>query len=462
MPCFCQARHFYVSCLFRRFGVPQVGPMDILLILLLIMINGLFAMSEIAIVSSRRIRLQQKAEEGDIGARAALALSEHPTRFLSTVQIGITMIGVLSGAFGDAAITQRLIPVFASIEWLAPYAKPLATVCMVVMVTYVSIVIGELVPKRIGMHSPERIARVIAPLMQGLAWLTMPLVSLLTRSTDFFLAVLRVRHNTDAPITHEEIKVLVAEGTESGVFEKAEQDLIENVMRLDHYQLGQVMTTRADVIGVDLQDSPEQQQAVMVSARHSYLPVFNGGIDDVVGVVAVHDLFAQRLALQQLDIESVMQFPVFVPASISPLTLLDTFRERKQHIALVVDEYGSVQGLVTLKDVMDALVGEMSTEDASEPDPDIFRRDDGSYLLDGSLSMERFRTLFPVELAEVEEGGRDYQTLAGLVLFLRGHVPETGEKFDWSGLSIEVIDMDRRRIDKLLVRRQKPDTIELG
>lgn len=429
--------------------------MDILLILLLILINGLFAMSEIAIVSSRRIRLQQRAEEGDIGAKAALALSEHPTRFLSTVQIGITMIGVLSGAFGEAAITQRLIPVFSSIGWLAPYAKPLATVCMVVMVTYVSIVIGELVPKRIGMHSPERIARVIAPLMQGLAWLTMPLVSLLTRSTDFFLAILRIRHSTESPVTHEEIKVLVAEGTESGVFEKAEQDLIENVMRLDHYQLGQVMTARADVIGVDLLDSPEEQQAVMLSARHSYLPVFNGGIDDVVGVVAVHDLFAQRLAQQPLDIEAVMQFPVFVPASISPLTLLDTFRERKQHIALVVDEYGSVQGLVTLKDIMDALVGEMSTQDASEPDPDIFRREDGSYLLDGSLSMERFRTLFPVELADVEEGGRDYQTLAGLVLFLRGHVPETGEKFDWSGLHIEVIDMDRRRIDKLLVMRQK-------
>jgi putative hemolysin len=436
--------------------------MDILLILLLIMINGVFAMSEIAIVSSRRIRLQQKAEEGDIGARAALALSEHPTRFLSTVQIGITMIGVLSGAFGEAAITQRLIPVFASVDGLAPYAKPLATVCMVVMVTYVSIVIGELVPKRIGMHSPERIARIIAPLMQGLAWLTMPLVSLLTRSTDFFLTLFRIRHNNDVPVTHEEIKVLVAEGTESGVFEKAEQDLIENVMRLDHYQLGQVMTTRADVIGVDLQDSPEQQQAVMLSARHSYLPVFNGGIDDVVGVVAVHDLFAQRLSQQSLDIGSVMQFPVFVPASISPLTLLDTFRERKQHIALVVDEYGSVQGLVTLKDVMDALVGEMSTEDAAAPDPDIVRREDGSYLLDGSLSIERFKTLFPVELADVEEGGRDYQTLAGLVLFLRGHVPETGETFDWSGLRIEVVDMDRRRIDKLLVVRHKPEAIALG
>lgn len=436
--------------------------MDILLILLLILINGVFAMSEIAIVSSRRIRLQQRAEEGDIGARAALALSEHPTRFLSTVQIGITMIGVLSGAFGEAAITQRLIPVFASVEWLEPYAKPLATVCMVVMITYVSIVVGELVPKRIGMYAPERIARVIAPLMQGLAWLTMPVVTLLTRSTDFLLAVLRIRHGRDNAVTHEEIKGLVAEGTESGLFEKAEQDIIENVMRLDYYQLGQVMTARADVIGVDLQDSPEEQQAVMLSARHSYLPVFNGGIDDVVGVVAVHDLFAQRLAQQALDIQSVMQFPVFVPVSISPLTLLDTFRERRQHIALVVDEYGSVQGLVTLKDIMDALVGEMSTEDATEPDPDIVLREDGSYLLDGSLSMERFRALFPVELATVEEGGRDYQTLAGLVLFLRGHVPETGESFDWSGLHIEVVDMDKRRIDKLLVMRLRPDDAAVG
>lgn len=428
--------------------------MDILFILLLILINGVFAMSEIAIVSARRIRLQQKAEEGDRGALAALALAEHPTRFLSTVQIGITMIGVLSGAFGESAITQQLIPVFANIEWLAPYANSLAMACMVIMVTYVTIVVGELVPKRIGMHSPERVARVVAPFMQGLAWFALPVVSLLSRSTDFFLILLRIRQHVDAPVTHEEIKDLVAEGTESGVFEKAEQDLIENVMRLDDYQLGHVMTTRADVIGVDLQDTPEEQQAVMLSARHSYLPVFNGGIDDVVGMVAVHDLFAQRLAQQPLDIETVMQFPVFVPSSISPLTLLDTFRERKQHIALAVDEYGSVQGLVTLKDVMDALVGEMSTEDASEHDPDVVRRDDGSYLLDGAITMEKFRTLFPVELADVEEGGRDYQTLAGLVLFLGEHVPETGEKFNWLGLYIEVVDMDRRRIDKLLVMRQ--------
>lgn len=427
--------------------------MDILLILLLILINGLFAMSEIAIVSSRRVRLQQMAEEGDSGARAALLLSEHPTRFLSTVQIGITLIGVLSGAFGEAAITQRLIPVFSDISWLASYAKPLATGCMVVAVTYVSLVVGELVPKRIGMQAPERIARILAPVMAGLARITMPLVMLLTRSTDFLLNTFRLNPENAPSVTQEEIKVLVAEGIESGVFEKAEQDLIENVMRLDHYQLGQVMTARADVTGVDLQDSPEEQQAVMLAARHSYLPVFNGGIDDVVGVVAVHDLFAQSLRQQELDIQAAMQFPVFVPASISPLTLLDTFRERKQHIALVVDEYGSVQGLVTLKDVMDALMGEMSTHDSDSQDPDVVRRDDGSYLLDGSLSIDRFKLLFPVELCDMEEGGRDYQTLAGLVLFLRGHVPETGEHFEWSHLHFEVVDMDRRRIDKLLVRR---------
>lgn len=427
--------------------------MDILLILLLILINGLFAMSEIAIVSSRRVRLQQMAEEGDSGARAALLLSEHPTRFLSTVQIGITLIGVLSGAFGEAAITQRLIPVFRDISWLAPYAKPLATGCMVVAVTYVSLVVGELVPKRIGMQAPERIARILAPVMAGLARITMPLVMLLSRSTDFLLNTFRLNPENAPSVTQEEIKVLVAEGIESGVFEKAEQDLIENVMRLDHYQLGQVMTARADVTGVDLQDSPEEQQAVMLAARHSYLPVFNGGIDDVVGVVAVHDLFAQSLRQQELDIQAAMQFPVFVPASISPLTLLDTFRERKQHIALVVDEYGSVQGLVTLKDVMDALMGEMSTHDSDSQDPDVVRRDDGSYLLDGSLSIDRFKLLFPVELCDMEEGGRDYQTLAGLVLFLRGHVPETGEHFEWSHLHFEIVDMDRRRIDKLLVRR---------
>jgi putative hemolysin len=432
--------------------------MDILIILLLILVNGVFAMSEIAIVSSRRVRLQQMADEGDLGARAALALAEHPTRFLSTVQIGITLIGILSGAFGEAAITQRLIPVFQGIPLLAPYAKALATTCMVIMVTYVTLIIGEIVPKRIGMHSPEKIARLMAPVMRGLAWITKPLVTLLSASTDFLLRLLGAHRRDESPITEEEIKVLVAEGTEAGVFDKSEQDMIENVLRLEDWQLAQIMTPRADLVAIDLEDEDARQREVLATARHSYLPVCRGSISEIVGVVALHDLLAQKMRGETLDIQGVMHEPVFVPLSISPLSLLETFKRRREHLALVVDEYGSVQGLVALQDVMEPLVGQLGAADESlAEDPDIVQREDGSWLLDGSLPMERFKLLFPDETDELEEGGRDFQTLAGFVLFLRGHVPETGEHFEWNGLRIEVVDMDRRRIDKLLVKRLDAD-----
>ncbi len=428
--------------------------MDIFIILLLITINGLFAMSEIAIVSSRRVRLQQLAEEGDLGARAALALVEHPTRFLSTVQIGITLIGILSGAFGEAAITRRLIPVFQEMPLLAPYAKVLATTCMVIIVTYFSLIIGELVPKRIGMHSPERIARLMAPLMRGLAWSTKPLVSLLSASTDFLLRLFGMHRSGELPITEEEIKVLMAEGTQAGVFDKSEQDIIENVLRLEDWQLAQIMTPRADVTFLDLQSDEAVQRQVAAQARHSYLPVCRGRIFDVVGVVALHELLAQQLRGEGFCIEAIMRAPVFVPLAISPLSLLETFKRRREHLALVVDEYGDVQGLVTLQDVMEPLVGELEAADESlSENPDIVQREDGSWLLDGSLPMERFKLLFPDETESLEEGGRDFQTLAGFVLFLRGHIPEAGEHFEWSGLRIEIVDMDRRRIDKLIVKR---------
>jgi putative hemolysin len=432
--------------------------MDILIILLLILVNGLFAMSEIAIVSSRRVRLQQLADDGDLGARAALAISEHPTRFLSSVQIGITLIGILSGAFGEAAITQRLIPVFQGIPLLAPYAKLLATGCMVVGLTYFSLVLGELVPKRMGMQAPEPIARRVAPTMRALAWITKPLVSLLTVSTDFLLRLLGMHQHVNPPVTEEEIKVLVAEGTEAGVFDESERDLIENVLRLEDWQLAQIMITRADMVCIDLLAPQAEQSAILQAAKHSYLPVCRGSIADVVGVVALHDLLSQLLRGEALDVEAVMREPVFVPLSISPLSLLETFKRCRERFALVVDEYGGVQGLVTANDVMDPLVGQMEAADESlAADPDIVQREDGSWLLDGALPMERFKMLFPEESDELEEGGRDFQTLAGFVLFLRGHVPETGEHFEWNGLRIEVVDMDRRRIDKLLVKRIERD-----
>ncbi|HET8730691.1 MAG TPA: hemolysin family protein [Moraxellaceae bacterium] len=432
--------------------------MDLLIILVLLLLNGFFAMSEIGIVSSRRVRLQQMAEEGDHGARAALAISEHPTRLLSTVQVGITLITLVLGAFGEAAITDHLIPVFQHIPLLAIHAKLLATISMVIILTYVSLVIGELVPKRIGMQRPERIASRVAPLMRGLAWIARPLVHLLTVSTDFILGLLRMHHHNEPPVTEEEIKVLVAEGTEAGVFDQSERHMIENLLRIEDWQLAQIMTPQADLVVVSLDDSPAEQRAVIAGARHSFLPVCRGGLSEIVGVLALHEFLGQQLRGEPFDVTAIMREPVFVPLSISPLSLLETFKARREHLALVVDEYGSVQGLVTLHDVMEPLVGELEAADAAlVEDPDIVQRDDGSWLLDGSLPMERFRLLFPEETEELEEGGRDYQTLAGLVLFHRGHVPETGEHFEWNGLYIEIVDMDRRRIDKLLVKRLDRD-----
>lgn len=427
--------------------------MDILLIFLLILVNGLFAMSEIAIVSARRSRLVQLAEEGDLGARAALAISEHPTRFLSTVQIGITMIGVLSGAFGEAAITQRLIPVFEGVGPLAPYAKPLATACMVISITYVSIVLGELVPKRLGMLAPENTARRVAPMMRGLAWLTMPVVGLLSRSTDFLLALAGLRHARPGEVTSDDIKALVAEGADAGVLEPAEQQMIENVMQLDDWQLGQIMTTRADIQAIDLRAPVAAQRQALLQGGHSYLPVYNGSLDDLVGMVAIHDVLARELRGEPFDLSAVMSAPVSVPAAISPLTLLRIFRERRQHVAIVVDEYGGVLGLVSVSDVTAALVGEFAGDTTDSRDPDVVRREDGSFLLDGALAMQRLPALFPVLSADDVAGGRDYQTLAGLVLYELGHLPVTGETLVWKGLLIEVVDMDRQRIDKLLVRR---------
>jgi putative hemolysin len=432
--------------------------MDILIILLLLLLNGLFAMSEIAIVSARRVRLQQMAEEGHKGAKAALAVSEHPTRLLSTVQIGITLITLVLGAFGESAITERLIPVLLEVPLLATHAKLLATISMVVILTYVSLVIGELVPKRIGMQRPERIASLVAPLMRGLAWIARPLVLLLTASTDFLLGLMRLRHHNEPPVTEEEIRVLVAEGAQAGIFDKSEKDMIENVLRLEDWQLAQIMMPRADVVALDLEDDEATQRDIVSRARHSYLPVCRGSISEVVGVVALHELLAQYLRGEAFDVQGIMREPVFVPMSISPLSLLETFKRQREHLALVVDEYGSVQGLVTLQDVMEPLVGELEAADESlAEDPDIVQREDGSWLLDGSLPMERFKLLFPEETDELEEGGRDFQTLAGFVLFQLGHVPETGEHFEWSNLRIEVIDMDRRRVDKLLVRRLGED-----
>lgn len=425
--------------------------MDILFILFLIAFNGLFAMSEISVVSSRRIRLQQMADNGDKGAKAALILAEQPTFFLSTVQIGITLIGVMSGALGEGAITDRLIPVFQSLPLLAPYAKPLATGCMVVSITYFSLIIGELVPKRLAMQSPEKVARVIAPFMRGVLFLTHPAVRFLSWSTERVLDALGVKRVDEAPVTEEEIKVLMAEGAEAGIFEQAERELVANVFRMDDWNLSLIMTTRPDIACLDLDDDLEDQKALLTATPYSYMPVCRGDLGNIVGVLSLPVLLQQQLLGEDWDIETLVKPALFAPMGLSPLALLDLFRKRREHLALVVDEYGEIQGLVTLTDVLEAMVGELPT-DAQADDPDVVRREDGSWLIDGALSVERFRDLFPMECDDLE-ASRDFQTLAGLILFELGGIPRTGDVMEWQGLRMEIVDMDGMRIDKVLVSR---------
>lgn len=425
--------------------------MDIFLLLLLIACNGLFAMAEISIVSSRRVRLQQMAEAGDKGARAALILADQPTFFLSTVQIGITLIGVMSGAFGEGAITDRLRPVFESMPLVAPYAGVLATACMVVSITFFSLIVGELVPKRLAMLSPERAASMIAPLMRGVLLLTHPAVRFLSWTTEHVMAMLGVRHGDDPPVTEEEIKVLMAEGAEAGIFEHAERELVANVFRMDDSSLGAIMTTLPDMTVLDLAESEAEQRALLMQTPYSHMPVCRDGLNHVLGVLSLPELLQQQLAGEAWNIEKLLRPALFAPQGMTPLALLDLFRDKREHLALVVDEYGEIQGLVTLTDVLEAMVGELPS-DADDHDPDVVRREDGSWLLDGALAIERFRDLFPRECERLE-AGRDFQTLAGLMLFELGGIPTTGDVLDWQGLRLEVVDMDGMRIDKLLVSR---------
>ncbi len=423
--------------------------MELFIIALLILLNGVFAMSEIAIVSSRRIRLQQLADAGDRGAKVALSLGANPTFFLSTVQIGITLIGILSGAMGETAITQALTPVFQSIPLLAPYAKALATACMVVSLTFFTLIVGELVPKRLGMQAPERIALLISRPMYWLSVATHPMVKLLSVSTDFVLGLLRAKQAKDAPVTEEEIKVLLAEGAEAGIFDDSERYMVENVFRLDDWRLSMIMTTRMDIEYLDLEQDAERQTETLLAATHSYLPVCRGSLNNVVGILALKDLLAQQLRGEAPNIEAVVQPALFAQMLLTPLALLELFKNKQQRLALVVDEYGDVQGVVTLKDVLEAVVGTL--DEGGEEDPDIVCRDDGSWLLDGALSIQRFKELLPEQTLDLLDDSRDYQTLAGLVLFILGGIPQTGEVLEWQGLRIEIVDMDRRRIDKLLV-----------
>ncbi|MBE9105869.1 HlyC/CorC family transporter [Nostoc cf. edaphicum LEGE 07299] len=422
---------------------------EILIILVLIIANGVFSMSEMAIVSARKVRLQQLANQGDAKAMAALKLAESPNHFLSTVQVGISLIGILTGAFGGATIANRLAVYVRLVPFLAPYSEPISFGIVVLIITYLSLIVGELVPKRLALNNPERIASNVAIPMRALSAIASPMVYLLSASTDLILRVLGITASTEPQVTEEEIKILIEQGTEAGTFEEAEQDMVERVFRLGDRPVSYLMTPRPDIVWLDLDDSAEENRQKMVDSAYSRYPVCQGGLDNVLGVIPVTDLLARSFRGEPLDLTIGLRQPVFVPESTRGLKVLELFKQTITHMALVVDEYGVIQGLVTLNDIMSEIVGDVPSTDGQDQ-PQAVQREDGSWLLDGMLPVEEFLELFGMEEWESEERG-SYQTLGGFVITHLGRIPAAADHFEWQSMRIEVMDMDGNRVDKVLV-----------
>ncbi|RKT59554.1 putative hemolysin [Azonexus fungiphilus] len=421
--------------------------MEILVLVALIVLNGLFAMSEIALVTARRARLAKLAEDGDGAAVVAMQLGEDPTRFLSTVQIGITSIGILNGIVGEAALAGPLA------EWLQGYgADPRfseigATVLVVVVVTYVSIVVGELVPKRIGQIDPEGIARLVARPMNLLAVASRPFVLLLSNSTALILRLLGQREVRGPSVTEEEIHAMLVEGSAAGVIEKNEHDMVRNVFRLDDRQISSLMVPRSEIVWLDINRPLDENLAIITESEHARFPVCRDGLEDIVGILNARQLLGKTLRGTTPSLSEKLQAAVYVPESLTGMELLEHFRSSGTHVVFVVDEYGEVLGMVTLQDLIESVTGEFVPK--NKEDAWAVRRDDGSWLLDGLIPLLELKDTLGLKSVPEEDKGR-YHTLSGMLMLLLGRLAATGDKLDWEGWTLEVVDLDGKRIDKVL------------
>jgi len=431
---------------------------DIIIILVLILLNGIFAMSELAVVSAKRLRLEKMASDGSGGARTAIKLADDPSRFLSTVQVGITLISIFNGAFGEASLVARFTPSLAAMGVPQEWARPAALTIVVIGITFASIVLGELVPKRIAILYPEFLASRIARPMKTLSRLMHPFVQLLSLTTDAIMRVLGMRHHKDETPTEEEVTGMIKESTDAGVFEKAEYDIAARALRLDDWHMRALMTPRVDLEFLDLGEPLEVNLARLSDIPYARFPVYRGDRSQVLGIVNVRDLFRQAIrkgSLQDIDIEAELDAPLYVPESVSAIDLLEQLKKNHAELAMIVDEYGEIQGMITLTDVMTALVGEVPAVEDEEA-PDAVQREDGSWYMDGGMVLDRFRYLTGADLRFPDEDNDAYHTLAGFILYQLGYIPKPGELLDWEGWRFEVADMDGNRIDRLLVIPVKP------
>jgi putative hemolysin len=425
--------------------------LEVVIIFCLLLANGVFAMAEISVVSSRKGRLKKLADEGSPAAVKALALAEEPTRFLSTVQIGITLIGILAGAFGGATISEKVAAMAAGVPALEPYSKAIGLVVVVGSITYFSLIIGELVPKRIGLNNPEKKAMLVAGPMGALSRFAAPFVWLLTTSTELVLKALGLGKEAETPPSEEEVSHLIEQGAAAGVFHKGERAMVEGVLRLDETPVTDIMTRRSKIVFLNVADPDEANWRKIVASGHSHFPVYEGTRDHVLGMVSVKALWANAAIGVPSKLRDHLTKALFVPRSVMTVQLLESFKKSGKHLALVTDEYGSIQGIVSLIDVMEAIVGDLP-EPGDRRSPEAAQREDGSWLVDGAMDLEDLKKRFSLGSLPGEEDG-DFETLGGLVLDRFGHIPAVGEHFEWKGWRFEVVDMDRHRVDKVLLAK---------
>lgn len=427
---------------------------ELLVLAVLILINGFFAMAELAIVSSRRVRLQEMAKAGKRGAAAALSLIDDPVGFLSTVQVGITLVGIVAGAYSAATFAGPFGEILKNIPAIAVYAEEIAFAMVVVAVTYFSLVIGELVPKRIALNHAETIAAAVAPLMRLLAKVGAPFVWFLRRSTHAVMALLRLKPAPESAVTEEEVKALIAEGASSGVFQPAERELIEGVLRMGDRAVRSIMVPRTAVVWLDVEDTQEEIYAAIAESGHSRYPVARGDIEDVIGVAHTKDLLEQQRKTGTIDLIAAAREAPYVVDRMPVLRLLERFKSSSVHMAFVVDEHGSFEGIVTPTDILTTIAGDLPQSE-EEAEPEAVQREDGSWLIDGLMAVDAAERTLGIE-GMAEEG--DFNTVAGFVLHELGHLPVAGENFEWHGWRFEVVDLDGRRIDKILASGPKPET----
>ncbi|WP_024297046.1 hemolysin family protein [Methylomicrobium lacus] len=420
------------------------------LLFLLILLNGIFSLSEMSVVSSTRARLQKLIAEKRLGAKAALKLHEEPTRFLSTVQVGITTVGILSGAFGEEVLRAPLYQAIAQIPWLAPYAETLALVLTVTFITYFSVVLGELIPKRLALQNPERIAARIAKPMQGLALLVSPLVWLLSASSHLLLRLFRLNRVKENSVSDEEIRLLIEMGSESGIFHASESQLVDNVMKLDEVRVGAIMVPRQDIFVVDSLEAADTLRRKIEDCPYTQIVVCRGGFEQVLGILHCGDLLKKTLGKPEFNIEQGLRPPLYVQESMLLIHLLEHFREAGADLALIVNEYGDIEGLVTLMDVFTAIVGKfprLSSKSAFE----VVQRADGSWLVDGGLPISQLKSAIGMSGQFPGESAHAYNTVAGMILHNFERLPQLADSCEIEDWKFEIVDLDGSRIDKILV-----------